>query len=60
LYILFSKVIVQKLLILSYLVDLNMMDDANVDRFIMAGEILKRSQFFGNWAQRKLVVTDRI
>lgn len=36
------------------------MDDANVDRFIMAGEILKRSQFFGNWAQRKLVVTDRI
>jgi hypothetical protein len=37
-----------------------MMDDANVDRFIMAGEILKRSQFFGNWAQRKLVVTDRI
>jgi hypothetical protein len=60
LYLLFSKIIVQKLTLLSFDVNLTQKDDETVDRFIMKGELLKKSQFFGKWAMRKIVITDRI
>lgn len=48
------------MILMSLDVNLKEKDDENVDRFMMEGELLKKSQFFGKWAARKIVITDRI
>lgn len=50
----------QKLLLISFDINLKEKDDEEVDRFMMEGELMKKSQFFGKWAARKIVITDRI
>jgi hypothetical protein len=60
LYLLLSKILVQKLTLLEYEIDMDETVNENVDRFIMEGEIMKKSQFIGRWDLRKMVITDRI
>lgn len=50
----------QKLNLLGYEIEEKGEEEEEVDRFMMAGEILKKSQFVGRWDLRKVVITDRI
>ena len=50
----------QKLNLLGYEILDKVEEEEEVDRFVMAGDILKKSQFVGRWDLRKVVITDRI
>lgn len=60
LYLLFSRIVVAKLTLLEYDIDPKQQDSPEVDRFMMAGPLLKKSQFLGRWDERWMVITDRI
>ena len=60
LYLLFSKIIVEKLLLFDYEVDLKQGEDLDADKFMMTGEVYKRAQVKNEWNIRKLVISDRI
>ncbi len=60
LYLLFAKIILQKLILMDCAVDLAQEEDPNVDKFMMAGEVFKMGQILGQWKKRKLILTDRI
>lgn len=60
LYLLFAAILLQKLALNGHFADPLQTDDQKQDRFQMTGTLLKKSQFLGKWAERHLVVTDRI
>lgn len=60
LYMFFSKIIVEKLMLMDYSIDLKQGEDLDADKFMMAGEVYKRGQIMNVWSPRKLVLTDRI
>jgi hypothetical protein len=49
LYLLFAKIIVAKLTLLEYEIDQTQKDSLDEDRFMMSGDLLKKSQFLGRW-----------
>lgn len=60
LYLFYSKIIVEKLILMDYSIDLKQGEDLDGDKFMMVGEVYKRGQIMNVWNQRKLVLTDRI
>lgn len=55
-----ARIVVHKLTLLEYDIDSTQGDSPEEDRFIMTGEILKKSQYLGRWDTRKMIITDRI
>lgn len=60
LYSFFAKVIVEKLLLFDYPINLKQTEDPNADKFMMTGELLKKGQIINQWNKRKMILTDRI
>ena len=60
LYILFAKIITEKLILLDYQLDLKEGEDIDGDKFLMTGELYKKGQVINQWNLRKIVITDRI
>lgn len=60
LYMFFSKIVVEKLILMDYSIDLKQGEDLEADKFMMVGEVYKRGQIMNVWNRRKLVLTDRI
>jgi hypothetical protein len=51
---------VAKLTLLEYEIDQSQKDNMEEDRFMMTGDLLKKSQYLGRWDERKMIITDRI
>ena len=60
LYVFYAKIIVEKLMLLDYPVDLKEGEDLDADKFMMTGDVYKKGQVINQWNIRKLVITDRI
>jgi len=60
LYILYAKIIVEKLILLDYDINLKEGEDIEGDKFLMTGEVYKKGQVINQWNLRKMVLTDRI
>jgi hypothetical protein len=51
---------VEKLKLMDHLIDKDSVDDPQVDKFIMNGELFKKGQHLNSWSKRKIILTDRI
>jgi hypothetical protein len=60
LYILFAKIMVEKMILMDYEIDLKVGEDLDADKFMMSGDVYKRAQVINRWDLRRLVITDRI
>ena len=60
LYLLFSKIIIEKMMIMDHQIDLNQGEDLEADKFMMKGEVYKKGQVKNEWNLRKIVISDRI
>jgi hypothetical protein len=49
LFIFMAKIIVEKLLLMDYEIDLNEGEDPECDKFIMKGTLLKKGQVLNEW-----------
>lgn len=59
-YLLFAKVVVEKLTLMGYDIDMQAGEDLECDKFMIEGKIYKMGQILGQWKQRRVVITDRI
>lgn len=60
LYLLFAKIVSEKLLLLDYDIDLKQGEDLDADKFMMSGELFKKAQVKNEWNKRRIVISDRI